>query len=149
MNLLWVLSTLEKDAGSISREVLPKMPAWKVQRSQLRSGVRYQGPEDLVVSDGGIVYINLTLSERYLELRAEFLQKSRKITQKESEFGICCLGGHQSQNNSTIQKNFLCPFLSSLLQISAPSPSPPFPVLEETAIPLTVGEEEEERKMES
>lgn len=78
MNLLWVLSTLEKDAGSISREVLPKMPAWKVQRSQLRSGVRYQGSEDLVVGDGGTVYINLTLSKRYLELRAEFLKNQEK-----------------------------------------------------------------------
>lgn len=66
-----LLSTLGKDTGSISREVLSKMPAWKVQRSQLRSGVRYQGSEDLVVSDGGTGHINLTLSERYLELRVK------------------------------------------------------------------------------
>ena len=78
MHLLWLLSTLGKDVGSISREVLPQTPAWKVQRSQLRSGVRYQGSKDSVVSDGGIVHINLTLSERYLELRVEFLKNQEK-----------------------------------------------------------------------
>ena len=73
------LSTLGKDAESISREVPPKMTAWRVQRSQLRNRMRHQGSEDLIASDGDTVHINLVLSERDLEFRvSEFLKKHKK-----------------------------------------------------------------------
>lgn len=61
-----LFSALQKDACSISGEVPLKTPVCRVQRSQLRSRMRHQRTEDLVVSDGGTVLINVGLSKRHL-----------------------------------------------------------------------------------
>ena len=120
-----LFSTLQKDACSTSSEAPPKTPDCRVQGSQLRSRMRHQGTEYLVVSEGGTLLINLALSKRHLWVWVGFGRSKKNNPMKNKSQNLESAASVDIQANipyTSQRKNFLRPFLSSLLPTSAPLP---------------------------